>query len=119
MLFKISGLFYMIPLSLFLYYFIESFCHQHQLMVFHWTLSDSKSSLVSRTLLSILADLNNAAVWGVSPCPLISKSTSSFTNSFRNCIECTNYTSYHRHLRVSMVCLLISLYAFFQFYVVV
>ena len=31
-------------------------------MVFHWSLSDSKSPYVSRTLLSILANLNNAAV---------------------------------------------------------
>ena len=32
-------------------------------MVFHLSLSDSKSPQVSRTLLSILADLNNAVVW--------------------------------------------------------
>ena len=31
-------------------------------MVFHGILSDSKSPQVSRTLLSILADLNNAVV---------------------------------------------------------
>ena len=33
---------------------LESFTHQRQLMVLHWSLSDSKSSQVSRTLLSIL-----------------------------------------------------------------
>ena len=49
-------------------------------MVSHGTLRDSKSSQVSWTLLSILADLNNAVVWMVSTCPLISKSSSSFTN---------------------------------------
>ena len=32
-------------------------------MVFHWGLSHSKSLLVSRTFLRILADLNNAIVW--------------------------------------------------------
>ena len=32
-------------------------------MVFHWSLSDSKSPQVSRTLLNILAVLNNAVVW--------------------------------------------------------
>ena len=32
-------------------------------MVFLWSSSDSKCSQVSRTLLSILADLNNAVVW--------------------------------------------------------
>ena len=49
-------------------------------MVFHWSLSDSKSLQVSRTLLSILADLNNAEVWMVSTRPLISKSSSPFNN---------------------------------------
>ena len=49
-------------------------------MVFHLSLSDSKSSQVFRTLLSILTDLNNAIVWMVSTRPLISKSSSSFTN---------------------------------------
>ena len=41
-------------------------------MVFHWSLSDSKSPYVSRTLLSILADLNDAIVWMVSTRPPIS-----------------------------------------------
>ena len=40
-------------------------------MVFHWHLSDSKSLQISRTLLSILADLNNAVVWMVLICPPI------------------------------------------------
>ena len=44
-------------------------------MVFHWSLSDNKSHQVSRTLLSILADFNNAVVWMVSTRPLISKSS--------------------------------------------
>ena len=35
---------------------------------------------VSRTLLSILAVLNNVVVWMVSTCPLISKSSSPFNN---------------------------------------
>ena len=38
-------------------------------MVFHWSLSDSKSPPVSRTLLSILAVLNNAVLWMVSNFP--------------------------------------------------
>ena len=49
-------------------------------MVFHWSLSDSKSPQVSRTLLSILAVLNNAVVWTVSTRTLISKSSSPFIN---------------------------------------
>ena len=42
------------------------------LMVLNWSLS--KSLQVSKTLLSILADLNNAVVWMFITCPLISKS---------------------------------------------
>ena len=38
-------------------------------MVFHWSLSDSKSPQVSRTLFNILAVLNNAVVWMVSTRP--------------------------------------------------
>ena len=49
-------------------------------MVFHWSLSDSNSPQVSRTLLSILAVLNNAVVWMVSNRPPTSKSSSSFSN---------------------------------------
>ena len=51
-------------------------------MVFHWSLSDSKSPQVSRTLLSILAVLNNAVVWMVSTRPPTSKSSSPFSNPF-------------------------------------
>ena len=43
-------------------------------MVFHWSLSESKSLQVSRTLLCIMADLNNTLVCMVSPRPLSSKS---------------------------------------------
>ena len=49
-------------------------------MVFHWSLSDSKSPQVSRTLLRILAILNNAVVWMVSTRPPSSKSSSPFSN---------------------------------------
>ena len=48
-------------------------------MVFYWILSDSKSPQVSRTLLSILAVLNNAVVWMVSTRPPTSKSSSPFS----------------------------------------
>ena len=50
-------------------------------MVFQWSLSNSKSPQVSRTLLSILAVLNNAVVWIVSTCPPTSKSSRPFNNS--------------------------------------
>ena len=49
-------------------------------MVFHWRLSDSKSPQVSRTLLSILAVLNNAVVWMVSARLPTSMSPSPFSN---------------------------------------
>ena len=42
-------------------------------MVSPWSLSDSKSPQISRTLLSILADLNKVLVWMASSRPLISK----------------------------------------------
>ena len=58
----------------------EFFLHQPELIVSHWNVSDSESPHVSRTLLSILTDLNNAAVWMASTCPLLSKSSSPFTN---------------------------------------
>ena len=49
-------------------------------MVFHWSLSDHKSPQVSRTLLSILAVLNNVVVWMVSTHPPPSKSSRPLNN---------------------------------------
>ena len=49
-------------------------------MVFHWSFCNRKSSQVSRTVLSILANLSNAVVWMVSTLPLISKSSCPFIN---------------------------------------
>ena len=50
-------------------------------MISHKGNGDSKSPQVNRTILSILADLNNTILWMVSNCPLISKSSSAFINS--------------------------------------
>ena len=50
-------------------------------MVFHWILNDMKSPHVFRTLLSILADLNNAIVWMVSTHPPISNYSSPLTKA--------------------------------------
>ena len=69
-----------VKLLLLLLLFLDSFSHQHQPMVFHRSLSDSKSPQVSRTLLSILTVLNNAVVWMVSTRPPTSKSSSPFSN---------------------------------------
>ena len=49
-------------------------------MVFHKSLSDSKSPQVSRTLLSILVVLNNAIAWMVSTRSPASNSSSPFNN---------------------------------------
>ena len=61
-------------------------------------LSDSKSLLkspqVSRTLLSILAVLNNAVVWMVFTRPPTSKSSSPFSNPLVTCSKRTNYNWY-------------------------
>ena len=51
-------------------------------MVSHWCLNDSLSPQVSWTFLSILADYNNAVVWMVSTCLLISMSFCPFINHF-------------------------------------
>ena len=59
----------------------QTFSHQRYLMVSHGSLSESKCPQVSRTLLTILADFNNVVVWIDSTCPLISQSSSPFTNT--------------------------------------
>ena len=70
------------------YYYYCSWKFFHiTLRVFHWSLSDSKSPQVSKTLLSILADLNNIIIWMVSSHLLISKSSNPCTLhlSFYDC----------------------------------
>ena len=49
-------------------------------MVFHWSLSDSKSPQVSRTCLRILAVLSNAVIWIVSTHLPTFKSSRPFNN---------------------------------------
>ena len=63
---------------LLLLYSFKSFSHQSKMMVFHGSLSDSKSPQVSRILLHILANLNNVVIWMVSTCSLIFKFSSPF-----------------------------------------
>ena len=58
----------------------NSFSHERLLMVFHWSLRDSKCPQVSRTLLRILTVLNNAVVKIVYTRPSTSKSSSPFNN---------------------------------------
>ena len=58
-------------------------------MVFHWSLSDSKSPQASRTRLSILA----VVVWMVSTRPLISKSSNPINNP--SMTDLTPYEIFH------------------------
>ena len=48
---------------------------------FHTSLSDTRCPQISRTLSSILTDLNNAVVWMVSTGPIVSKSFSPCANT--------------------------------------
>ena len=68
-------------------------------MDFHSNLSDSKSPKVSRTLLSILIDLNNAVVRMVSARPSISKTSRFFYQVLEDRTKHTIYNWYHRHLK--------------------
>ena len=93
-------------------------------MVFHWSLRDSKSPQVSRTLLSILAVFNNAVVWVVSTRPLTFKSSSPFRNPLATVpnapitIGIIVTFMFHRFFFQfpSKVDVLILLFTFFQFY---
>ena len=51
-------------------------------MIFYWNPSNNKSVQVSRTLLSILANLNNTVILMDSACPLIPNSSGSFFKLF-------------------------------------
>ena len=63
------------------YYSFESFSHECYPMVFHWSLSNSKSPQISRNLFCIPVDLNSAVVLTVSTRPIISQSPSPCTNT--------------------------------------
>ena len=67
-------------INFFLFNSFESFSHQRKLMVFRWSLCDSKSSQVSRTLLSILVNLKSSVIWMFFTRVLISNSSRSFTD---------------------------------------
>ena len=68
------------------------------IIISHWSLSDSKSLQVSKTRLSILVDLDNDVVLMVSFCPLIFKTSSSFTKVFRDCLKSIKNNRCHHHL---------------------
>ena len=66
-------------LLLLLLLLLASISHHRQLVVVHWRLSDNKYPLVSRTLLSILFNLNNAVNGMVLILSLISYYSSPFS----------------------------------------
>ena len=67
-------------LSLFSHYYYYYYLLIESLMVFYWSLSENKSPQVSRTLLSILAILNNDVVCMISTRPQTSKSSTPLNN---------------------------------------
>ena len=92
-------------------------------MVFHWSLSDSKSPQDSRTLLSILFVLNNVVDWMVPTRAPTSKSSSPFSNPLVTVLNapitigiivtCIFYSFFQFSSKVEV---LILLFTFFQFY---
>ena len=95
-------------------------------MVFLWNLSDSRSPQISRTLLSILADHNNAVVSMVSTHPVISKSPRPCINPLVSVLRAlitigiTVTFMFHRFFQLpSKVLVLFLLFPFVQFHFVV
>ena len=95
-------------------------------MDFHWSLRESKSPQLSRTLLSILTVFKNAVVWMVSTRPPTSKSSSPFNNPSVTvpkapiAIGTIDTFMFHSFFNISSkVEVLILLFIFFQFYSVV
>ena len=99
------------------------FSHQCLLVVFHWSLNDIESPQVTRTLLSILDDLNNAVVWMFFTRRLIFKSSYICTNPSVT-VPCVPITigiivtfMFHSFFQFSSkVQVLIFIFTFFQFY---
>ena len=92
-------------------------------MILYWSLSDSNSHQVSRTLLSIRVVLNNVVVWKVSTRPPISKSPMPFYNPLVTVSNApitigiiVTFLFHFFFLIPSMVQELIFLFTFFQFY---
>ena len=104
-------------------YSFRVFLHQCQLMVFHWSLNDSKSPQVSRTRLRILVVLSNAVIWIVSTRPPTSKYFRPFNNLLvtvpKAPITIVTFMFHSFFQFSSKVEVLILLFTAFQFYSVV
>ena len=87
-------------------------------MVSHWILSDSKSPQVSKILLIILADLNNAVVWMVSYSSSYVRVVHSLYQSFGDSNKRTHYiiVTCMFHSFFFQFCCKVLLFGFFQFY---
>ena len=103
---KLYSMFNQIHINISLFNSFESFHTSVSFITGFWV---TESLQVSRTLLSILDDINNAEVWMVSIRPVISKSSS----PFGDCTESTNYNWYNRHFSVFFNFLERSRYLFF------
>ena len=121
---------FLLPRYSFLFFFSFPFVYYYfyslEFFTSNWSLSDSKSPQVSRTLLSILSVLNNIVVWRVSARPPTSKSSRPFRNplvTVQNApitigiIVTFMFHSFFNSLARLKV--LIHLFTFFQFYSVV
>ena len=113
------------------YSFLSVFNTSFLLMVSHKSLSDNKSSQVSRTLLSILAVVSNTVVWMISTQEYEWRSSNllyyfqvlqSLYKSFGDSTKSTNYNWYYCHFHIpqlfqflSKVEVLIPLFTFFWF----
>ena len=110
-------------------YFFRVLSHQRSLIVFHWSLSDSKSPQVSRTLLSILTVFNNAVVLIVPTRPPTTNSSSPFNNALVTMpnalitigiigmiVTFMFHSFFNSHSKLKV---LILLFTFFQFYSVI
>ena len=78
--------FFLVAEFSFVLYYYPLLLWEFFLMVSHWSLSDSNSPQVIRTLLSILPNPNNTVVWMVSNHPLISKSSSPYIKFLYLCL---------------------------------
>ena len=95
----------------------------HQLVGFFWSLKESSSLQVSRTLLSILANLNNAVLWMVSILPPIFDSSNPLFNALETVpsapttIGITVTWMFHRFFLVLWQSpIFVYLFTFFSFY---
>ena len=85
----VSNLLLGVSISSLLFYSLRGFLYQRLLTAFHWSLSDSRSIRVSKTLLGIQSQCCNL------DCLRFSTVLASFPNPFRGRSKCANYNYSH------------------------